>query len=110
MWTKVKKFDCLSLCCLERPYDRFYTVCGAVEWRCELDFEHCERMNVKERQFVGRHNLEMLAILPPELDVFYQPVQDVWAERKSFCALGIPAPIVFAHMTDKAQVETRLKR
>lgn len=107
---EVERFNWLSLCCFETPYDKFHLVRDSVERWCEHDFERCQRINVKGCKFVGCHNLVMFAISPWERDVSFQAVQDEWNGCKSFCAWSIQTPVVCAYMTDKAQSKTGLER
>lgn len=67
-------------------------------------------MNVRERSFVGWHNLEILAIPPRERDVFYRAAQNVWCEHKSARFSGILTPVGFSYMTDKTRSGSGLER
>lgn len=43
----------MVLCCCEPPYNKFYLVCDAVYWWCDLDLERWQSMNVRGRRLVG---------------------------------------------------------
>lgn len=94
--TKEEGLDWLSLCNFELPYNKFYLVREAADWCHELDFERCQRMNVKGRRVLGWHNHKMFFIPPQDRDMFHQTVKDLWVECKGSRALGISTPVVFA--------------
>lgn len=75
----------------------------------ELDFERLQRMNVSKRRFVGWKNLKMFAISLRKRDTFYQDVENMCAESKSSCGLGILTPVESFSKTDKAQSGTSLE-
>lgn len=83
-------------------------LCGGL-WR-ELEFDWWQGPNAKERRFVGRHNLETLAILPSQHDLFYQGVEPVWVVKKSFYSLRNPTLVAFLYMPDQAQLVTDMER
>lgn len=96
-----KGFDWLSVCCVGRPYDRFYLTCDAADWWRELHFERRQRTNAKGARFVSWHNLEVFAISPRERDAFYCPVKDVWKYYEGSCAVDVPTPIVCRNLQTK---------
>lgn len=81
-----------------------------MDWWRELEFERWQRMNVKGSRFIKLYNLKMFAIPPCERDVFYQAVQDLWAECESFLALSILTLVVFSYMTDGTESGTGRER
>lgn len=56
--TEEKSFDLLSLCCFDAPFDKFYSVLDAADWKCEFYFERRLRLNLQGPRFVFCHNLE----------------------------------------------------
>lgn len=75
---------------------------NAANWWRRVVFER-QLLYARKRRFVGWHNLEMVTIPPIELDLVYQTVECLKVRNKIFCALGIPAPVVFSYIMDKAQ-------
>lgn len=63
----------LDLCYFEDPIDRFYLVKDADDlWR-KLELDGRQLHHARGPRLVGRHSLEIFALLPSERNDFYTP-------------------------------------
>lgn len=90
----------MSFCCLGRPYDLFYLITGAADWWRELSFKFWQQTNVRGRQFLRWHNLEVFELPQSERDIYYTRIPVEWTRYKAARLLAVPTPEVYAYLTE----------